>query len=335
MAKRKQPRKKPKPTAGKRGQKKQPRSQPESSFVLESTSLSEMRAVKKQMLQRLDFEWAIYSELAGQRRKVQDLLLEALESGSIGPINEKGWQRAVAYKYALHPLSCLGSLKSDVGGRFNIGNLNPVQFPKFPALYLAEDRETAEQELLCQANTNPKLSNHDFALSNPTSLVVVSVNFRLERCFDLTDARHLRKFVNIIKTFKISTASQAIAQSLNIEVAPLIQLPSTLRDSLLDPDWRVAPMRYDIPSNSQLFAQLVHEAGFEGILYLSKMTGKRAIALFPRNFANTEAQIELADQPPSPDVLTQITSENFNKSEMTVAELGLYHPVIKGSATKH
>ncbi|MCK5689745.1 hypothetical protein KAI87_10770 [Myxococcota bacterium] len=256
MAKRKQPRKKPKPTAGKRGQKKQPRSQPESSFVLESTSLSEMRAVKKQMLQRLDFEWAIYSELAGQRRKVQDLLLEALESGSIGPINEKGWQRAVAYKYALHPLSCLGSLKSDVGGRFNIGNLNPVQFPKFPALYLAEDRETAEQELLCQANTNPKLSNHDFALSNPTSLVVVSVNFR-------------------------------------------------------------------------------HEAGFEGILYLSKMTGKRAIALFPRNFANTEAQIELADQPPSPDVLTQITSENFNKSEMTVAELGLYHPVIKGSATKH
>ena len=58
----------------------------------------------------------------------------------------KSWFRAVKWRYSNHPLCTLGSLK-DPGGRFNIGNMNPNLIPQFSALYIAQDKETAEKEL--------------------------------------------------------------------------------------------------------------------------------------------------------------------------------------------
>lgn len=43
-------------------------------------------------------------------------------------------------------------------------------------------------------------------------------------------------------------------------------------------------MQFDIPANCQIFGQLVANAGIEGILYPSKFTNKKCLAIYPQNF---------------------------------------------------
>src|SRR5207253_1985063 len=69
-------------------------------------------------------------------------------------------------------------------------------------------------------------------------------------------------------------------------------------ESLLNPNWRNVPTLCDIPANSQIFGQLVLNAGIEGILYPSKLTGDHCLAIFPVNFAGSSSYVELgADAP--------------------------------------
>jgi len=57
------------------------------------------------------------------------------------------WRRIISHQFSNTPLSTVGSVKSFPGGRFNIGNIDAERFPKFPALYLAEDTATAFLEV--------------------------------------------------------------------------------------------------------------------------------------------------------------------------------------------
>ncbi|MFC1610832.1 RES family NAD+ phosphorylase [Myxococcota bacterium] len=303
--------------------------------VLDITSADAVVAYKKTTKKVLEFQWAFYSELAGQRKQVQDRLLAALTTAAVGPIERSGWQRAVRYKYSLHPLSAVGSLVSPVGGRFNIGDLDPVNFPPFPALYVAADRETAEQELLCQGNPEAGLTNHDFALTQASSISVVSVDMSLERCIDLRTTPSLHGFVDVVKTFELSSHLKKRARAVKFPEPALVTLPSQLRKSLLDPDWRASPARYDIPANSQLFGQLVYEAGIEGILYPSKMTKKEAIAIFPRNFANGESWIKIRDDLPHPDMVACIDATSYPLAEKKADELGITRASLPAAATNH
>ena len=58
----------------------------------------------------------------------------------------------------------------------------------------------------------------------------------------------------------------------------------SLLNSLLDPEWRALCMQFDIPANCQIFGQLVASAGITGILYPSKFTKKKCLAIYPQNF---------------------------------------------------
>lgn len=93
----------------------------------------------------LRYHWNLYNDLVYQRHKIADQLCKALWEAATGSYEFNGWQRQVRYKYSLTPLSPKGSLL-EPGGRFNIPNVNPNQIPPFPALYIAEDRETVLQE---------------------------------------------------------------------------------------------------------------------------------------------------------------------------------------------
>ena len=59
-------------------------------------------------------------------------------------------------------------------------------------------------------------------------------------------------------------------------------------------------MPFDVPYSSQIFGQLVAEAGIDGILYPSKFTGKDCLAIFPQNFDDSSGSfLELdGDLPP-------------------------------------
>jgi hypothetical protein len=85
---------------------------------------------------------SLYFDLEPARRTQSARLLAALRFAARRRYEFTDWCRIVDYRYSLAPLSVAGSLK--VGGRFNIGeDLEPATFTPFPALYVAENFETA------------------------------------------------------------------------------------------------------------------------------------------------------------------------------------------------
>lgn len=72
-------------------------------------------------------------------------------------------------------------------------------------------------------------------------------------------------------------------------------------------------MLYDVPASGQIFGGIAMDAGIEGILYESVLTGKECLAVFPKNFLNSSSYIELDDPAPQGDVPTRIDSSNFSQ----------------------
>lgn len=296
------------------------RKPPKIKYLLEKGSLKDIQRAKKITVQRLKHEWEYYSEVAHQRNQVYDELKKILIQTSESFQFEK-WQRAVKWKYGLHPLSTTGSL-TFIGGRFNAGIDINSAISSFPALYLAVDKDTALQETLGQMKVkDDRLSARDLALINPQSEVIVSVSGKLEKVFSLRVASNLNTFVELTKSFKLSPALKESAKHLGLPRPRIVKHSKDLLDTLLLEDWRKAPMIGDVPSNSQIFGQLIYQAGIEGILYPSSHTGKDCLAIFPNNFAVTSSYITLEDEPPHTSVPRRIDSTNWRVCELSAKEL--------------
>ena len=168
-------------------------------FVLEQGSIASLQKEKTRTKALLEYYWKFYSELAYQRNEKQEEILNALRENCAAGFEFQNWQRAVKYKYCLHPFSTVGSL-ADPGGRFNVGDVNQ-NVRQFPALYVAADKETALQETLGQSDMGTGLTALERALVNTQSETIVSVSGMVDRIFDLRNPRSLEPFVDIIKNF--------------------------------------------------------------------------------------------------------------------------------------
>ena len=288
-------------------------------YLLERGTLQDLVQAKHRTTELRKFHWAFYSELARQREEIKGQIFNVLNESAISNFSFTNWQRAVKWKYGLHPLSALGSLNMP-GGRFNIGDVN-TNVPSFPAIYTAVDKDTVLQETLGQAKSqDSRLTARDIALTNPESETIVSVSGTLERIFDLRSANSLRKFVTLIKGFTISHPIRQFGERLGAPVGT-VATASQLSKILLSKDWSHIPMLYDIPANSQIFGQLVSLAGIEGILYPSKFTKKDCLALFPRNFENSSSFIQLDHEAPDNRVPKRIDAKNWRLCEMSLNDV--------------
>ncbi len=289
-------------------------------YILEQGTLGQLHASKARMKRYLRYHWDHYSSLAVQRNEIQDQLTQTLNEACSSDFEFKEWQRAVKYKYSLHPLSTVGSIR-DIGGRFNVGDINP-NVPKFPALYITRDKNTALQETLGQVPVeDAELTPQELALSNSQSESLISVSGKLDRVFDLTTWRTLRGFTNLIKGFKIPGHVTRQAKSLGEEPWEIVRTPSKLRQSLLEKNWRNLPRLVDVPSNSQVFGHLVYLAKIEGILFPSKFTGEKCLAIFPRNFEKTTSYIQIDGELPHENTPKRIDGNNWRQSELMFSEL--------------
>lgn len=294
---------------------------PTVAYLLEQGTLQDMLMAKERTNTLLKYYWDYYSELAHQRNQIQDELKKALIQACISSYRFEKWQRAVKWKYGLHPLSSLGSL-TNIGNRFNTGASVNSEVPSFPALYFACDKDTAIQETLGQIEVkNSQLNARELALTNPQSEVFVSVSGELEKVFDLRSADALKGFVDLIKGFELSDALKASAQSLGLSTPDAVQRPKQLFETLLDEDWRKIPMQFDVPANPQIFGHLIYQAGIEGILYPSKLTGKDCLAVFPHNFASSTSYVTIDDEAPHKNVPRRIDSENWRICDLSTQEL--------------
>ena len=162
-----------------------------------------------------DYYWGEYSELAKQRLDHWEEIRESLLSEVIDDYRFRERFRAVKWCYSNHPLCTLGSLK-DPGGRFNIGNMNPSLVPRFSALYIAQDKETAEKELL-SSNDTSKLSKFDLSLTNSSSISIVAVQGILDTVFDIRGDTKLKGLIKILRKFKFSPSLKKLSSTLKID----------------------------------------------------------------------------------------------------------------------
>jgi hypothetical protein len=272
------------------------------------TSLHQWLSAKK----RLDaLHRALYFELEPLRQAQEARLLDTLRSQTLRTYPFENWSRIVDYRYSLEPLSNMGSLKGD-GGRFNIGaELSPGTFTPFPALYIAEDYETAFNERFGRIDRRKArtLSAEELALRAPGSFTQVRLNGGIEQVIDIGDLDALRPFTEILRDFQVPKVVLQTARQLGLrQTSWLIRSPSLLQRKLLDPNWRMVPTQFDLPSNSQIFGRLALAAGLHGILYpSSKQAGKRCMALFTQNWSNSGSFVDVSDPVPKGAMKTRVS----------------------------
>lgn len=268
-----------------------------------------------------DYHAHYHLELALQRRAIKEKLSEALNNNCLPSYEFKSWQRTVRWKFSDHPFCTVGSLSRS--GRFNIGtNIDPANYPQFSAFYLGENKKTAEAELLGQDAADAGLDAHELALAKKDSVLTFSVSGKLDRVLDIHDAATLRDLVKLIKDFTLSPALIKAARHLPVAPPKVVTTTIDLQKSLLNPNWRHVPTVCEIPANSQIFGQLVMQAEIEGILYPSKLTGGRCLAIFPCNFVGGTSTMELDDDCPASTVGPEkIDAGNWEACERTSAEL--------------
>ena len=287
----------------------------ENTYVLEQGTLEQLTEAKAKTEAYLRYYWCVYAEFAHQRDRIKDDLFLALNESSCGDYEFEQWQRALKYRYSLEPLRVRGSIK-DLGGRFNFGEDINLNIMSFPALYLASDKDTALQETLGQSEVGEsELSAHDLALMNPQSESIVSVSGQLERIIDIREADSLEQVANLLGKFQLSSMLVEQANHLGEEPPEIVRTPGALRKSLLEKRWRVSPRLFDVPSNSQIFGHLVMQAGIDGILYPSALTGKDCLAVFPCNLERTTSFIQLDDPGPPGAAPTRLDGSNWRESE--------------------
>jgi len=266
------------------------------SFLLDQFTLHDIRKYVSLRDDILRMHRDFFNHLAFKRSRIMDSLKRALLEATEQDYCFEKYQRVVKYSIAHDPLSVAGSL-IDPGGRFNIGDIERSTFPIFPAVYLAEDKETALQEALCVTkDKSNQQSDLDFALTNPASIAVVSVRGKLESVINLNRLELLGTFVSLIKDFDLPAEARRISAKHKIPL-DIVRDIDGLGNVLLSKNWRMWPMQFDVPASSQVFGQLVSEAGIEGIIYPSRHNDKICLAIFPQNFRGTSSFIELEEKP--------------------------------------
>jgi len=279
--------------------------------------------------------WDFFSDLAYRRSKIIDKLRDALREAAGRDFVFHGYQRVVAYRYSREPLAVEGSLL-EPGGRFNIGDIDR-RFPVFPALYMGEDKATAMQEVLCTpTGKGDGKTDLDYALTNPESVLVVSVSGRLESVIDLSKPDRLARFLGLIKDFDVPKGVLRTASKHKIPL-DVVRSVDGLTRAILNPNWREWPMLFDVPASPQIFGQLVMDAGIEGIVYPSRYGAKTCLAVYPQNFRETGSYVELDHQPPVPLRWRKLDSSTWHEvacAEVPVASAGELRTLLPGSAVQ-
>lgn len=250
-------------------------------------------------LDRLSHE--MFFGLESRRSRCSAEIVDAIRRSTTGPREFRGWSRLVDYQFTTQPLSMAGSVKGD-GGRFNIGAaLNPAAYTPFSALYIAEDFPTAFRERFGVDNAEPGrgLTANELVLRKESSFSSVALNARLESVIDVGDLAALKPISDILAKIQMPAGVGKLARRLGLSSPGLVRTPRNLQMQLLHPSWRVAPVQYGLPSNSQVFGRMCVAAGIHGILYPSvRNSDRRCLALFPQNWGGTSSFVELVGPVP-------------------------------------
>lgn len=269
-------------------------------FFLERFSLEQLLQWKADAGRLREFQQFYFGSLASQRAGVRERLKAALLKEA-KPCKISLWARIVDFQYSTEPLSAEGSL-CYVGGRYNVGNIDPSRFPPFQALYIAKDFDTAYREKFGaeHATRNKGVTPEEMFLAKTKSWTKLAISGELDRVFTMDEAS-LKKFIELTKSFRLPKELLAMAADLHLgpPMPNVISTAKSLVISLSRQDWRNLPVGFDIPSNSQVMGELAKAAGIQAIRFRSSRAGGWCLAIFPENLDDRRSYIEIADKVPS------------------------------------
>jgi len=256
----------------------------------------------KALSQDLDeLQAALHFGVLPEQRRLRRELIDALQQTPRTEFVLDGWVRIVGYRYSMEPLSAAGSLH-ELGGRFNAGaDLDPGTLDPWPALYIAEDQETAFREKfqIPSTETVDGLSPQELALAHFTSYSTVFLNGKLHDLFDMTSPSSLEAVAKVLGKIRMPAKARLLQRKLHISATELrmIKTGRQLHGDVLTSNWRTLPVQFGLPASGHVLAELIRAAGFEAILYRSTKGPARCVAVFP-DMLNSDSFIELTGQAP-------------------------------------
>lgn len=199
------------------------------------------------------------------------------------------------------PAVVCGSLQY-IGGQFNAGTeLDGNTLAAWPALYVAEDFETAFREKFQRASDQSEngLSPQGMALTSGASMSSVILHGSLTKVFDLTSVAALAPIAKVFGKISIPSKAVKLKKKLKITDGDVrsVRTAKQAYDAVLHFNWRIAPVQFGIPSPSQILAELIRAAGFEAVLYQSSKGPGKCLAVFPDKLFDASF-VELTDVPP-------------------------------------
>lgn len=247
----------------------------------------------------------LYFGLEPERHRHRAALLAALGSHEGASFELTHWARLVTYRYGDAPLSAAGSL-AYVGGRFNVGlDLDGQAMRAWPALYIAEDYETAFREKFQRAagELTHGLTPEELSLNDGGSHSTVMLRGRLSKVFDLTTPASLMAVARVFAKIALPARAEQIKRKLKMpkQAVRMLTTAKQLHDMCIIQNWRVRPVQFELPANTHTLAELIRAAGFEAILYPSTKGSRNCLAVFPDRLLDG-SYIELEDEAP-PSVL--------------------------------
>jgi hypothetical protein len=260
-----------------------------------------------------ELQATLFFGLRPEQRRLRSELIAALRARPAVEQKLCRWVRNVTYRYSMEPLSAAGSLVS-YGGRFNPGaDLDADTLSPFPALYLAEDAETAFREKfqLPSAGKIDGLRPEELALARAGSFSTVVVSGHLHNVFDMTSPQSLEPIAKVFGRIRMPEAARRLRSKLAISARTLsmIRTGTQLYDAVVQQNWRGLPAQFGLPAPSQILAELIRDASFDGILYRSTKGAGLCVAIFPDRMS-ADSYVELADAAPSAVKQTRLDQSN-------------------------
>lgn len=258
----------------------------------------------------------LYFALEPERRRLHVELIEALRSATPVALGVSRWVRIITYQYSNTPLTSAGSLHG-FGGRFNLGtDVDEAPLKPWPTLYLAQDLETAFREKfgLASDQLTHGLTPEELALEQGMSHTTVFVQGSLSRLFDVREMSSFNALAAVLRKIKMPVRARQLKKKLQIPPQGLLMADTAKRihETVSKHNWRMWPAQFGLPAPSHIVADLVRQAGFEGILYRSSKGPSDCIALFPDLLASGSF-IELADSAPPQVDHVRLDEETANK----------------------
>lgn len=246
----------------------------------------------------LEYWRVLQRYLADERELRREKIIEALRQTSTSGYENKQLVRIVDARYQTRPLSSYGSVVVPPGGRFNFGDISDY-YQKFQALYLASDFKTAASERFLRTQTDESSVDQaslDLRLDPQASFSSYRVSVANLRLIDLRNESCLEGFVSVIREINPPLWMHYLAKKLKQPAPRMIKTLAQLKTLLLDPNFTQSGSLIDQPSASQWFGFYVRAAGLHGIIFPSvRASAGYNLALFPDNFRDSLAKVELAD----------------------------------------